>query len=74
MAKYKLILDDFGLYPMTTDQRRDLMEIVEERLEREFSLNLLVTAPSVRYRVLRSDGDVVEVDSPARLPEPGFCM
>jgi GTP-binding protein LepA len=47
------------------------MEIVEERLEREFSLELLVTAPSVRYRVLRTDGEVVEIDSPARLPDPG---
>ncbi len=47
------------------------MEIVEERLEREFNLELLVTAPSVRYRVLKSDGGVIEVDSPARLPEPG---
>jgi GTP-binding protein LepA len=46
------------------------MEIVEERLEREFDLDLLVTAPSVLYRVLRTDGEVVEVDSPARLPEP----
>jgi GTP-binding protein LepA len=45
------------------------MEIVEERLEREFDLELLTTAPSVRYRVLRSDGEVVEVDSPARLPD-----
>jgi GTP-binding protein LepA len=47
------------------------MEIVQERLEREFDLELLVTAPSVRYRVTRTDGRVVEVDSPARLPEPG---
>jgi GTP-binding protein LepA len=47
------------------------MEIVEERLEREFNLELLVTAPSVRYRVLKTNGDVIEVDSPARLPEPG---
>jgi len=47
------------------------MEIVEERLEREFNLELLTTAPSVRYRVLRSDGEVVEVDSPARLPDRG---
>jgi GTP-binding protein LepA len=47
------------------------MEIVEERLEREFDLDLLVTAPSVLYRVLRTDGEVVEVDSPARLPHPG---
>ena len=47
------------------------MEIVEERLEREFDLDLLVTAPSVRYRVLQTDGEVLEVDSPARLPETG---
>jgi GTP-binding protein LepA len=47
------------------------MEIVQERLEREFSLELLVTAPSVRYRVLKTNGEVVEVDSPARLPDPG---
>jgi GTP-binding protein LepA len=47
------------------------MEIVEERLEREFDLELLITAPSVRYRVLKTSGEVVEVDSPARLPDPG---
>jgi GTP-binding protein LepA len=47
------------------------MEIVEERLEREFNLELLVTAPSVRYRVRKTSGEVIEVDSPARLPEPG---
>jgi len=47
------------------------MEIVEERLEREFNLDLLVTAPSVLYRVLQTNGEVVEVDSPARLPETG---
>jgi len=47
------------------------MEIVEERLEREFNLELLVTAPSVRYRVRKTNGELVEVDSPARLPDPG---
>ncbi len=47
------------------------MDIVQERLEREFDLDLLVTAPSVRYRVRRTDGEVVEIDSPARLPDPG---
>ncbi|HEY6554682.1 MAG TPA: translation elongation factor 4, partial [Vicinamibacteria bacterium] len=47
------------------------MEIVEERLEREFNLELLVTAPSVRYRVTKTNGEVIEVDSPARLPDPG---
>jgi len=47
------------------------MEIVEERLEREFNLELLVTAPSVRYRVMKTDGEILEVDSPARLPPAG---
>jgi GTP-binding protein LepA len=47
------------------------MEIVQERLEREFTLELLVTAPSVRYRVLKTNGEVLEIDSPARLPDPG---
>jgi GTP-binding protein LepA len=47
------------------------MEIVEERLEREFNLELLVTAPSVRYRVTKTSGDVIDVDSPARLPDAG---
>src|SRR5687768_1366953 len=47
------------------------MEIVVERLEREFTLELLITAPSVRYRVLKTSGEVVDVDSPARLPDAG---
>jgi len=47
------------------------MEIVQERLEREFGLNLITTAPSVRYRITRVSGEVVEVDSPAKFPSPG---
>ena len=47
------------------------MEIVQERLEREFILELLITAPSVRYRVQKTNGEMIEVDSPARLPDPG---
>jgi GTP-binding protein LepA len=46
------------------------MEIVQERLEREFGLNLITTAPSVRYRITRVDGTVMEVDSPAKFPNP----
>jgi GTP-binding protein LepA len=44
------------------------MEIVQERLEREYGLNLLATAPSVEYHVLTKEGDLVEVDRPADLP------
>jgi GTP-binding protein LepA len=46
------------------------MEIVKERLEREFGLALIATAPSVKYRVHRTDGTVVEIDNPAELPDP----
>jgi GTP-binding protein LepA len=47
------------------------MDIVQERLEREFDMDLVTTAPGVLYRVTTSDGDVHEIDSPAKLPEPG---
>ncbi len=46
------------------------MEIVKERLEREFDLNLIATAPSVEYRVQRTDGTLDIVDNPADLPDP----
>jgi GTP-binding protein LepA len=45
------------------------MEIVQERLEREYNLDLVTTAPTVVYQVLTSAGDVLEVENPAKLPE-----
>ncbi|MGA7088279.1 MAG: translation elongation factor 4 [Candidatus Dormiibacterota bacterium] len=47
------------------------MEIVQERLEREFQLNLITTAPSVAYRVTLKNGAAVEIDNPDQLPEAG---
>jgi GTP-binding protein LepA len=47
------------------------MEIVQERLEREFDMDLVTTAPGVLYRVTTTDGELIEIDSPAKLPEPG---
>ncbi|TYB34097.1 MAG: elongation factor 4 [Flexistipes sinusarabici] len=45
------------------------MEIIQERLEREYDLNLITTAPTVVYHVYKKDGEMVEVDSPVDLPE-----
>ena len=46
------------------------MEIVQERLEREFDLSLIVTAPSVQYKVLTTAGEVLDIDNPSKLPSP----
>jgi len=45
------------------------MDIVQERLEREYGLNLIATAPSVSYEVLLKEGEIITVDNPSRLPE-----
>ncbi len=47
------------------------MEIVQERLEREFGIDLITTAPSVRYRITTTGGETLELDNPTKFPQPG---
>ena len=47
------------------------LEIVQERLEREFNLSLIVTAPSVRFQVITTAGETLEVENPSKLPPVG---
>jgi GTP-binding protein LepA len=46
------------------------LEIVQERLEREFNIDLITTAPGVRYRITATNGQVIEVDNPTKFPDP----
>jgi GTP-binding protein LepA len=45
------------------------MEIIQERLEREFELSLITTAPGVRYRIIKTDGSILEIDNPTKFPD-----
>ncbi|MDD4833000.1 MAG: translation elongation factor 4, partial [Clostridia bacterium] len=46
------------------------MEIIQERLEREFDLDLVTTAPSVNYKIFTTDGQILEIDNPTKMPDP----
>jgi GTP-binding protein LepA len=46
------------------------LEIVQERLEREFNIDLITTAPGVRYRITSTTGEIIEVDNPTKFPDP----
>ena len=48
------------------------MEIIQERLEREFNLELITSAPGVRYRVTTTDGETIEVENPQKMPDPSY--
>lgn len=50
------------------------MEIIQERLEREYNLDLITTAPSVIYRITKTDGEVVYIDNPTNYPDPSLIQ
>ena len=50
------------------------MEIIQERLEREYDMDIIFTAPSVAYRITKTDGEVLTINSPADLPEPNYLL
>jgi GTP-binding protein LepA len=47
------------------------MEIVQERIDREYHIDIITTLPNVRYQAVKTNGDIIEVDNPAHLPPPG---
>lgn len=46
------------------------MEVIQERLEREYDMNLIITAPSVTYKVYKNNGEMIEIQNPSKLPDP----
>ncbi|NLC64389.1 MAG: elongation factor 4 [Erysipelothrix sp.] len=48
------------------------MDVIQERLEREFQLNLIATSPSVVFHVYKTDGSMIKVDNPSKIPEPNY--
>ncbi len=50
------------------------MEVIQERLEREFNLDLITTAPSVIYKIIKTDGSTVYIDNPTNYPDPGQIL
>jgi len=48
------------------------MEIIQERLEREYNLDLITTAPTVIFEAVKNDGEVIKVDNPSKLPDPAY--
>jgi GTP-binding protein LepA len=50
------------------------MEIIQERLEREFNIEVIQTAPTVTYEILKTDGTAVQIDSPSELPDPTYVV
>ena len=62
-----------GLYPADGAKYgdlRDALEIIQERLEREYNLDLVTTAPSVIYKVYKTNGEIIELTNPTNLPDP----
>ncbi|GAB4222327.1 MAG: translation elongation factor 4 [Francisella sp.] len=48
------------------------MEIIQERLEREYNLDLITSAPTVVYKAIKKNGEIIEIDNPSKLPDPGL--